>query len=112
MKFSTAALLVVLFSTSASAFVPHAAITRRSFVALRSSVAAAETTEERAPTKKDARLRFMQKDQFHRKGFKEVRENVEAVMKDQFMSGLVNEMKTSQYVIERDGVKVHLAKVS
>jgi hypothetical protein len=33
-------------------------------------------------------------------------------MTEQFMSGLVNDMKTNQFVIEREGVRVHLAKVS
>ena len=106
MKFTSAA--IVLFTGSVSSFVPHAGVARRTFVTLQSSV----TEEERIPTKKDGRLRFMQDEQFHRKGFKDVRGEVEAVMTEQFMSGLVNDMKTNQFVIEREGVRVHLAKVS
>jgi len=47
---------------------------------------------------------------FYRKGFKDVRPNVEKTMETQFKSPLVDELKTSNYVIERDGVRVHLAK--
>ena len=103
MKFTSSAL--VLFAASASAFVHRTQ--RRTFVSLKSTA----TEEERARSKKDERLRFMKNEQFHRKGFKEVRENVEEIMKGQFNSGLVNDMKTSQFVMEREGVKVHLAKV-
>jgi hypothetical protein len=103
MKFTSSA--IVLFAASASAFVHPSQ--RRAFVSLQSTA----TEEEKAPSKKEERLRFMKSEQFHRKGFKEVREDVEEVMKGQFNSGLVNELKTSQYVMEREGVKVHLAKV-
>jgi len=104
MKLTSAA--IVMLAASASAFAPN--VNRRAFV---TAVSQSTTTEEDGKsTKKAERLRFMQNKQFHRKGFKEVREGVETVMKEQFMSGLVNDMKTGQYVLERDGVKVHLAK--
>jgi len=51
----------------------------------------------------------MKSDQFYRNGFKEVRTDVESTMQDQFKSNLVDEMKDNQFVIERDGVRVHLA---
>ena len=54
---------------------------------------------------------MMKSDQFHRKGFKEVRENIEGVMEDQFKADVVKEMRESNYLMERDGVKVYLAKV-
>jgi 4-hydroxy-3-methylbut-2-enyl diphosphate reductase len=62
--------------------------------------------------KKEDRLNFMKSKQFHRRGFKEVREKVEQDIEQQFQSPLVNDMKTSNYVIERpeEGVKVYLAK--
>jgi len=53
---------------------------------------------------------MMKSDQFYRKGFKEVRDDVEDVMQDQFKSELVDDLKSSNYVVERDGVRVHLAK--
>jgi hypothetical protein len=53
----------------------------------------------------------MKSEQFHRKGFKEVRDKVEATMGEQFESTLVKDLKSSNYVVERDGVRVHLAKV-
>lgn len=65
----------------------------------------------RKVTKKDDRLRFMKSGQFYRQGFKEVRESVEGVMSEQFKSSTVDELKASNYVMERDGVKVYLAKV-
>lgn len=70
-----------------------------------------EVSEKRKPTKKDKRLEFMQSENFYRKGFKEVRESVEGVMGSQFKSTTVNELKSSNYMMERDGVKVYLAKV-
>jgi 4-hydroxy-3-methylbut-2-enyl diphosphate reductase len=53
----------------------------------------------------------MKSNQFYRKGFKEVREDVEQTMQNQFKSDVVDELKSNNYVIERDGVRVHLAKV-
>jgi len=61
-------------------------------------------------TKKEKRLSYMKNPSFHRKGFKEVREGVESDMESQFQSGLIDELKTSDYSIQRDGVTVYLAK--
>ncbi len=57
---------------------------------------------------------MMKSERFHRQGFKDVRGQVEASMKDQFKSPLVDEMRSDDknYVLERDGVKVYLAKVN
>jgi 4-hydroxy-3-methylbut-2-en-1-yl diphosphate reductase len=63
------------------------------------------------PSKKAERLRFMKSDQFHRQGFKEVRKSVESTMQEQFQSTLVQDLRSNNFVIERDGVRVHLAKV-
>jgi len=52
----------------------------------------------------------MKSDQFYRNGFKEVRKDVEDTMKDQFKSNLVDDLKSNQFVMEREGVRVHLAK--
>ena len=54
---------------------------------------------------------MMKSDQFHRKGFKEVRKQVDDVMTGQFKSELVEDFKSNDYVIDREGVKVYLAKV-
>ena len=62
--------------------------------------------------KKRNRLTFMKSEQFHRRGFKEVRDKVENTITDQYQSEVVDDLKASNYVIERDNVKVHLAKVS
>ena len=113
MKFTSSAVLSALFLVSgAAAFNPSVgpAATIRQASAL-FSTAEETAVEEKKPSKKDDRLRMMKSDQFYRRGFKEVRDDVEDVMEEQFKSKLVDEMKTSNYVVERDGVKVHLAKV-
>jgi len=51
----------------------------------------------------------MKSDQFYRNGFKEVRKDVEDVMENQFKSNLVDTLKSNSFVIEREGVRVHLA---
>lgn len=61
--------------------------------------------------KKEERLNFMRSDQFHRRGFKEVRKDVEDAMEEQYQSDLVQEMRSSNFVVQKDGVKVFLAKV-
>lgn len=69
------------------------------------------TTEESKPrTKKEGRLGFFKSEKFHRKGFKEVREDVEETIQGQYQSSLVDDLKSSNYVIEKDGVTVYLAK--
>jgi 4-hydroxy-3-methylbut-2-enyl diphosphate reductase len=70
-----------------------------------------ETTQEETTrvSKKHKRLEFMKSPQFHRNGFKEIRSEVEDTMKQQFKSSVVDEMKGNQFVLEREGVKVHLA---
>lgn len=131
MKLSLA--LSILISSSATvsttAFAPSAQQTRRAFVGQSSSsssllvlqqsstpaaaaaAAAAAEDEITKKSKKAERLRFMKSDQFHRQGFKDVREKVETTMGEQFESTLVKDLKSSNYVVERDGVRVHLAKV-
>jgi hypothetical protein len=112
MRFTTFALSAVLAAAPALAFQPSIAVVSRTTLTqslLRMS--AVEQTDEKKATKKEERLRFMKSDNFYRKGFKEVREAVEDVMGGQFKSSTVDELKSSNYVMERDGVKVYLAKV-
>eukprot|EP00563_Minutocellus_polymorphus_P001175 CAMPEP_0181042504 /NCGR_PEP_ID=MMETSP1070-20121207/12186_1 /TAXON_ID=265543 /ORGANISM="Minutocellus polymorphus, Strain NH13" /LENGTH=472 /DNA_ID=CAMNT_0023120723 /DNA_START=86 /DNA_END=1504 /DNA_ORIENTATION=- len=118
MKFSSPAVLTAVFLASgAVAFSPSVghtttATVRQSalFSTTEEAAPAATEEEERKRTKKDERLRMMKSDQFYRKGFKEVRTDVEDVMEDQFKSELVDDLKASNYVVEREGVTVHLAK--
>ncbi|GFH58672.1 hypothetical protein CTEN210_15148 [Chaetoceros tenuissimus] len=105
MKFSTSAILLAAMAGSVSAFAPMNA--GRTTVSLAMSTEAAE--EARKTSKKNQRLDFMKSDQFYRNGFKEVRTDVEDVMNDQFKSSLVDDLKKNEFVMERDGVKVHLA---
>jgi 4-hydroxy-3-methylbut-2-enyl diphosphate reductase len=110
MRFTAACTL--LLAASADAFHPQA-FAARSKTALRQSTEASTeaSTEEKAPTKKAERLRMMKSDRFYRQGFKEARKGVEEVMEGQFKGEIVNELKNSNYLMERDGVKVFLAKV-
>jgi len=61
-------------------------------------------------TKKNERLRMFKSDKFHRKGFKDVREEVESRMENQFQSELVKDLTSNEFMVEKDGVRVHLAK--
>jgi len=116
MKFSTASVVAVtafVSSTGTYAFTPS--ITQqqhkiRSAPTLSMSAVEEATTEKQTQTKKAKRLQYMKTDQFHRKGFKDVREKVDKNMGEQFKSSLVDELKGNNFVIEKDGVKVHLAK--
>jgi len=104
MKISGAAVLAIAVA-AVDAFSPASVQQRNAATALFS------TTEEEKPiTKKAGRLGFFKSEQFHRKGFKEVREDVEETIKAQYESSLVDDLKSSNYVIEKDGVKVYLAK--
>lgn len=111
MKFSTASVVAVcaLVSTGCQAFTP-AHTTQRAQPLSMSSTADAPTGTGKRSTKKEKRLQYMKTDTFHRRGFKDVRENVEKAMEGQFKSDLVDELRTNDFVIEKDGVKVHLAK--
>mmetsp|Transcript_24424 Transcript_24424/g.35027 ORF Transcript_24424/g.35027 Transcript_24424/m.35027 type:complete len:464 (+) Transcript_24424:178-1569(+) len=113
MKLSIAA--AVLLSTTASAF--HSAPTAFRSVS-RLSMSTSSSTEDQQTSsssyskgmKKQERRRIMASDSFHRMGFKEVRPQAAETMKKEYQSELVADMKTSNFVMERDGVRVHLAK--
>jgi 4-hydroxy-3-methylbut-2-enyl diphosphate reductase len=113
MKF-TAAVVLALAST-ASAFAPAAFAPRTiSTKIFQSTEIDASETGTEVPeklSKKQERLRMMESDRFFRKGFKDTREASEKTMNEQFQSPIVNDLKTNNYVMERDGVKVFLAKV-
>lgn len=66
--------------------------------------------QQRRKYKKDDRLRMMKSNQFHRRGFSEVRDKVEGRMEEEYQSSLVKDMRSSNYIMERNGVKVYLAK--
>ena len=113
MKLSIAA--AVLLSTTASAF--HSAPAAFRSVS-RLSMSTSSSTEDQQTTssygkgmKKQERRRIMASDSFHRMGFKDVRPQAAETMKKEYQSELVADMKTSNFVMERDGVRVHLAKV-
>jgi 4-hydroxy-3-methylbut-2-enyl diphosphate reductase len=104
MKFSSVC-FALLAATSADAFRPLAVSPRAATFLQQSS-----STEERALSKKEERLRMMKSPQFYRQGFKEVREGVEKSMEEQFKGDIVQQLRESNYIMERDGVKVYLAK--
>jgi 4-hydroxy-3-methylbut-2-enyl diphosphate reductase len=106
---------------SAAAFTPessrtsraftHAGVSSSSTIALGSSTKSeTEETEEAVLSKKAQRLQFMKSPQFYRNGFKDVRSDVEDTMQEQFKSNVVDDLKSNSYVMQKDGVTVHLAK--
>lgn len=52
----------------------------------------------------------MKNEGFFRNGFKEVREDAEQTMNQQFKSELVDSLRAEEFKMERDGVTVYLAK--
>jgi len=109
MKFASSSLLAVAaLATSSHAFTPASHSQRTSGTSLRMSTEVAE--EPKKTTKKEKRLQYMKSPSFYRQGFKDVRPAVEKSMEAQFKSPLVDELKSNNFVIEKDGVKVHLAK--
>lgn len=114
MRFASTVVTVLAFASASNAFVPTSVLSKSksqpSNAHFMSSSVEEEITEKRKATKKEKRLEYMQSDRFYRKGFKEVRETVENVMGSQFKSSTVDDLKSSNYVMERDGVKVYLAK--
>ena len=115
MRFASSAVAALLAgAASASAFSPSMFVAKTATAASRASLLlkmSAVEQDAKKVTKKEERLRFMKSDQFYRQGFKEVRAAVEDVMGGQFKSSTVDELKSSNYVMQRDGVKVYLAKV-
>jgi 4-hydroxy-3-methylbut-2-enyl diphosphate reductase len=116
MKFTTATVVgLCVAGSAASAFAPIQSSTRPAFsVTLQQSTETesevVEVEAEKKRTKKADRLSFMKDENFYRRGFKEVREKVEANVEEQYTSELVGELKSSNYVLEKDGVKIYLAK--
>jgi len=55
-------------------------------------------------------LEFMKNPQFHRRGFKDVRGKVEETMENEYKADLVEDLKSNNYLLEKDGVKMYLAK--
>lgn len=114
MKFSTAAVMAIGFlATNANGFVVTKIASEKAPCGSSMLKMSSSTTDKKdaaTPTKKEERLRMMKSEQFYRKGFKDVREQVEDTMQKQFKSTMVDELKENNYVIEKDGVKVYLAK--
>ncbi|KAL7483762.1 hypothetical protein ACHAW6_009406 [Cyclotella cf. meneghiniana] len=114
MKFTSSSLLaIVSLATSSHAFTPlpngyRLAVPPSSSSSLRMSTEV--TDETKRVTKKEKRLQYMKSPSFYRQGFKDVRPAVEKSMGEQFKSSLVDELKSNDFVIEKDGVRVHLAK--
>jgi hypothetical protein len=112
MRFTAAALaLVVAASGTSCSTAFHPAVLSQNRV-VKTQLHMSDVKDKPSTTsKKDERLRMMKSKQFYRKGFKEVRESVEQTMQEQFKSNIVDDLKSNNYVMERDNVKVYLAKV-
>jgi 4-hydroxy-3-methylbut-2-enyl diphosphate reductase len=120
MKFSSTTVAAVLatsavFVSLSEAFSPVSTVSRRSSALYSTTEKDSAKTISQGGTmskKKEDRLQFMKSEQFHRRGFKEVREKVEQDIEQQFQAQIVNDLKSSNYVVENKdaGVKVYLAK--
>jgi 4-hydroxy-3-methylbut-2-enyl diphosphate reductase len=65
---------------------------------------------EKVRRKKEDRLGFMKNPQYHRKGFLDVRPKVADTMGEHYTADLVENLKSNNYMVERDGVTTSLAK--
>jgi len=95
---------------SLTTFVP---VSQRSTVSCCHSPALlmATTSEDHVALNKKARRRkIMESTSFYRRGFKEQRVGVEEMMAQEYESDLVKEFKSSNFLVERNNVSVHLAK--
>ena len=117
MKFSSAALSAVFLLGSYSNCDAFSPIVQSAATATTSALySTTETTKKKGSSdggmsqKKGDRLNFMKNPQFHRRGFKDVRPKVEDAMESQYKADLVEDLKTSNYVVEKEGVKMYLAK--
>lgn len=114
MKFSSASLAAVFLvaSQSSDAFSPaiqsNRALSYASTTELSST--AEQTEEETRKSKKIDRLGYMKNPQYHRLGFKEVRPVVEGQMQEEYVSELVEDLKSNNYKVEKEGVTMYLAK--
>ena len=124
MKFSTGAfsLFCIAMTTGdqgVTAFSPMSVSTSTSSSST-SSLFSSTTEQASKPTspsnkmsaKKAERLEFTRNPQYHRRGFKDVRPEVEAEMATTYKSDLVESFKTNDanYMVEKQGVKMYLAK--
>mmetsp|Transcript_15092 Transcript_15092/g.31110 ORF Transcript_15092/g.31110 Transcript_15092/m.31110 type:complete len:470 (-) Transcript_15092:85-1494(-) len=121
MKLVSAALILLYASPLASSFafslssttsISTSSSLRRSPFISRSSLHAnpLDVRDKGVETKKDKRRSYMAKDTYYKNGFKGVREEVKVNMEQQFKSETVGELKSSDHVLFRDNVEVHLAK--
>uniref|UniRef100_A0A7S4AT90 4-hydroxy-3-methylbut-2-enyl diphosphate reductase n=1 Tax=Pseudo-nitzschia australis TaxID=44445 RepID=A0A7S4AT90_9STRA len=110
MKFSSATLSAVLFlgsyANTCNAFSPAITSSQSRTIATSTTTALGATMSK----KKEERLEFMKNPQFHRRGFKDVRGKVEETMENEYKADLVEDLKSNNYLLEKDGVKMYLAK--
>lgn len=110
MRFAAACAALVALTISSDAFQLNQSmpkLERQMIWMLQATV----TDGRRQPSKRDERLGMMRSKQFHRNGFKEVRRKVEEDMKHQYRGSAVQELRDSDNTMERNGVRVFLAKV-
>mmetsp|Transcript_20162 Transcript_20162/g.50182 ORF Transcript_20162/g.50182 Transcript_20162/m.50182 type:complete len:460 (+) Transcript_20162:307-1686(+) len=103
MKFSSSSIsaLALLAANGSDAFAP----------AIQSpGLASTELFSTKSQSKKNDRLEFMKNPQYHRRGFTDVRPKIEEKMEEDYTSELVEDLKSNNYLVEKDGVKMYLAK--
>mmetsp|Transcript_19886 Transcript_19886/g.29561 ORF Transcript_19886/g.29561 Transcript_19886/m.29561 type:complete len:457 (-) Transcript_19886:202-1572(-) len=100
--------LIALLQTS-NAFVVPGSRNGRAF-STKVGMSTTEKADEAKISKKKKRIDIMKNEGFFRNGFKEVREDAEQTMNQQFKSELVDSLRAEEFKMERDGVTVYLAK--
>mmetsp|Transcript_22019 Transcript_22019/g.33905 ORF Transcript_22019/g.33905 Transcript_22019/m.33905 type:complete len:458 (+) Transcript_22019:274-1647(+) len=107
MKFTRSAIFAAVALTNVNV---HAFVQQQQPAAFGVDTSLSMVTKAGLSRKKKERLKFMKNEQFHRRGFKEVRDSVEETMEKEYKSEIVDTMKSNEFVLKRDGVTVHLAK--
>jgi 4-hydroxy-3-methylbut-2-enyl diphosphate reductase len=120
MKLSVAAAVLLFTASDVSGFGIYSSQSafRYRYIETQGKLRMSTTTDDQMSTssyskgtKKQERRRIMASDSFHRMGFKDTREKAAETMKSEYQSELVADLKSNNFVMERDGVRVHLAKV-
>jgi hypothetical protein len=113
MKLSVAAAVLLFTASEVSGFGIYSSqlAFRYRYIETQGKLRMSTSTSYSKGTKKQERRRIMASDSFHRMGFKDTREKAAETMKSEYQSELVADLKSNNFVMERDGVRVHLAKV-
>ena len=119
MLFSSIVAVVSLLVSSGQAFqppLPYASSTKPRVHHVQSTKQDLQEEEvevqRKQVNKKKERWNIARSPKYHKSGFKEFREKVDERMERDYKAPLVESIRSSNNVLEKDGVRVHLAEVS